>query len=451
MAETVPPRSYVEGPFTPVREERTAVELTVRGDLPDELCGRYVRNGPNPIDPDAATQHWFTGAGMVHGVRLRDGRAERYRNRYVRTRDVTDALGEDPIPFPSTAEGSAGPVNTSVAEIGGRLLALVEAGSPPVELDEELGSVASVDLDGTLTTSFSAHPRRDPRTGRWHLVSYHWSDEALRYLVLDDAGRVAHDARVEVGDRPMVHEAPITASSVLLFDLPVTFDLDEAMGGVAFPYRWNPDRAARVGVLPLEGDAAAVRWVEVEPCYVFHSFNALDLPDGRVQLDVVRWPRVFDADRLGPSEGPTRLERWTLDPVAGAFSAELLDDRPLEFPRIDERRTGVANRHGYATRLGEPGAPHAPLLHYDLRDGRCTEVDLGPTTAVQEVLFVPRDGSSEEDDGWLLGFATDRAEGRTDLVVLAADDVAAGPVARVELPGRVPDGFHGTWVPDHGG
>jgi carotenoid cleavage dioxygenase len=62
-------------------------------------------------------------------------------------------------------------------------------------------------------------------------------------------------------------------------------------------------------------------------------------------------------------------------------------------------------------------------------------------------MVVPREGSTTEDDAWLVGFATDRAAGTTDLVVLAADDPTGGPVARVHLPQRVPDGFHGNWMP----
>lgn len=445
-------RSYVEGPLAPVSEELTAFDLPVVGQLPQELEGRYVRNGPNPIGSDPSTQHWFTGAGMVHGVRLGDGRAQWYRNRYVRSANVSEALGEAPIPSAFSAEGVSGSVNTSVACIGGRLLALVEAGAAPIELSEELDSVASVDLEGTLTTAFSAHPRRDPRTGSWHLVSYYWPDEALRYLVVDAGGRVVHDERIEIGERLMVHEAPITESSVLVYDLPVTFDLEDAMGGRAFPYRWNDERGARVGVLPLGGSAEQIRWVEVPRCYVFHSFNAHDLGDGRVSLDVVRWPEMFHHDRLGPSEGPTRLERWILDPASGRSSVDVIDDRPLEFPRIDERRTGVECRYGYAALLDEPGTAHGPLLRYDLSSGDCTEVDLGASTAVQEMVFVPRDGTSgeatgDETDGWLMGLASDRATGSSELVVFAADDVSAGPVARVELPARVPDGFHGAWVP----
>src|SRR5690242_7710361 len=95
--------TYLEGNFAPVREE-----LTVTGHIPDYLDGRFLRNGPNPVaEVDPAHYHWFTGDGMVHGVRLRDGRAEWYRNRWVRSAAVRNALGE---PEPATPERMSAPI-----------------------------------------------------------------------------------------------------------------------------------------------------------------------------------------------------------------------------------------------------------------------------------------------------------------------------------------------------
>lgn len=71
---------YLEGNYAPVRHEQTITELAVTGTIPDYLDGRYLRNGPNPIaEVDPQIYHWFTGDGMVHGVRLRDGSAQWYR------------------------------------------------------------------------------------------------------------------------------------------------------------------------------------------------------------------------------------------------------------------------------------------------------------------------------------------------------------------------------------
>src|SRR3954453_21948255 len=108
MTTTTTPR-YLTGHYAPVADEIDAVDLPVTGALPPELTGRYFRNGPNPL-PGQDPGHWFTGAGMLHGVRLRDGRAEWYRNRWVRTRELDGA----PFVGPDGVDLTATPANTSV-------------------------------------------------------------------------------------------------------------------------------------------------------------------------------------------------------------------------------------------------------------------------------------------------------------------------------------------------
>lgn len=79
---------HLTGNYAPVTEELTAYDLEVTGGIPAELTGWYLRNGPNPHA--AASKHWFVGDGMVHGVRIENGLAVSYRNRWVRTPTFTD-------------------------------------------------------------------------------------------------------------------------------------------------------------------------------------------------------------------------------------------------------------------------------------------------------------------------------------------------------------------------
>ena len=118
---------FLQGSFAPVTDEVTAFDLPVTGAIPAELSGRYLRNGPNPLGLDDPGYHWFIGAGMVHGVRLRDGRAEWYRNRWVRSRRVAEALGESWAQGPVHA-GMDFAANTHIIRHAGRTLATVEAG-----------------------------------------------------------------------------------------------------------------------------------------------------------------------------------------------------------------------------------------------------------------------------------------------------------------------------------
>src|SRR3954469_18335036 len=159
--------AYLAGNFGPVREEITATPLRVTGVIPSELNGRYARIGPNPVAPDPGNHHWFVGDGMVHGVRLGEGRAEWYRARYVRGDRVTAAFGGPPAPGPRFGMGD-GSANTNVIHHAGKTLAIVEAGGLPVELDEHFETTARTNFDGTLPGSFTAHPKRDPVTGDLH-------------------------------------------------------------------------------------------------------------------------------------------------------------------------------------------------------------------------------------------------------------------------------------------
>ena len=436
-------QTFLDGNFAPVTEETTALDLPVTGRIPDELTGRLVRIGPNPqTPPDPATYHWFTGDGMVHGVQLRDGRAEWYRNRWVRGDEVA---------------------NTHVIGVDGRTFAVVEAGNRPVELTDELDTVGSCDFGGTLDGSFTAHTHRRPGTDDLHAVTYHWSWDHVRHLVLGPDARIHREVRVPVPDGPSVHDCAVTERFVVLFDLPVTFSMDAVTAGARFPYRWNPDHPPRVGLLPVDGAAEDVRWFDAPSCYVFHTLNAYDdvAPgDGdagtgghdRVVLDVVRHPRMFAAVTNGPDEGDTVLERWTLDLRSGALVTETLDDRSQEFPRIDERRTGLPHRYGYGAAFGR-GVEHGPALRHDLVAGTTEVHEYGPGRVTLEPIFVPRspDGGTDpadEDDGWVVSYVYDATTDRSDVVILDARDFTGEPVATIHLPVRVPFGFHGSFIPD---
>ena len=443
---------YLEGNFAPVHEEVTATELAVTGTIPDHLDGRYLRNGPNPVvAPDPVTYHWFLGSGMVHGVRLRGGKAEWYRNRWVRSAEVARALGEAPRPGPVFA-GLDFAANTNVIGQAGRTFAIVEAGGRPYELTGELETVGPCDFDGTLTGGYTAHPHRDPDTGELHAVSYFfgWGNQ-VQYSVTGTDGRVRRTVDIEVGGSPMMHDFSLTARHVVIYDLPVTFDLDVvAQGGPGsgFPYAWNPDYPARVGVLSRDGDGSDVRWFEVEPCYVYHPLNAYDDESDRIVLDVVRHPKMFASDRHGPNEGSPTLDRWTVDLTGGKVLEERLDDRGQEFPRVDERLTGRRHRFGYAPAVGTD-ASHieltGSLLKHDLVASRTDVRAFGPAQRAGEFVFVPSTADAAEDDGVLMGFVHDDGSGRTDLVLLDAGSLE--DVARIHVPARIPYGFHGNWIP----
>jgi carotenoid cleavage dioxygenase len=479
--------TYLEGTFAPVHEELTVTDLRVTGHIPEHLDGRYLRNGPNPIsEVDPAAYHWFLGDGMVHGVRLRDGRAQWYRNRWVRSPSVAAALGE-PVPGqPSSAPITALGANTNVIQHAGRTLALVEGGAANYELTDELDTVGPCDFDGTLPGGYTAHPKLDPLTGELHAVSYFfgWGNR-VQYSVIGVDGRARRTVDIKVTGSPMMHDFSITEKYVVFYDLPVVFDPAQSVADIPMPgalrtpaklvlsalvgrvrvpdpvnamlgkqvpsngrmpYRWDPRYPARVGVMPRDGSANDVRWFDVEPCYVFHPMNAYDEGD-TVVLDVVRHPKMFATDFNGPNEGAPTLDRWTVDLADGKVRESRLDDHPQEFPRVDERLVGRRHRYGYAmqTMAGTGSTAGDALLKHDLVAGGTTAVNLGAGRRGSEFVFVPNSADAAEDDGVLMGFVYDTNTDSSDLAIIDARSLET--VGAVHLPSRVPNGFHGNWAP----
>ena len=436
---------YLEGNYAPVMHEVTAENLAVRGAIPRELHGLYLRNGPNPRA--GTSSHWFFGDGMIHGIELGDGAVRWYRNRWVRTRTfLEDAAVISPA---GEVDLTAGPANTHVVEHAGRIFALVES-SYPTELTRELDTLGTCDFDGKLRTAMTAHPKRCPRSGELHFFGYGFVPPYLTYHVLDAAGRLVRSEEITVAGPTMIHDFAITDRHVIFMDLPVCFDLERAMRG-SMPYRWDDNYGARIGVMPRDrhnGNARDVRWFEVAPCYVFHPMNAYEDAGGNVVIDVVRYETLWrdTVDRFDAA----RLHRWTIDPGAGRVAEAALDDRTIEFPRVDERCTGGEHRYGYA--VANPGGgvnqPATKLLKYDLRSGRVEEHDFGPGRVPGEGVFAPASDRAGEDEGWVMTYVYDAGDDASDFVVLDAQKFSAPPVAVARLPQRVPYGFHGSWIPD---
>ncbi|MFC9878990.1 carotenoid oxygenase family protein [Streptomyces libani] len=432
------PAPHMAGNFAPVADELTAYDLPVTGAIPPELSGWFLRNGPNPRD--AATPHWFFGDGMVHGLRLEGGRAVSYRNRWVRTTTFTE--GARPVDAQGRRNLTAGVANTHIVRHAGRTLALVES-SFPYEIDcrpgHELETVGAHDFGGRLTTAMTAHPKTCPTTGELHFFGYGGpTPPYLTYHRADAAGELVISRPIDVPGHTMMHDFHLTAGHVIFMDLPVVFDRSRP----GMPYHWNPEYGARLGVLRRDDPYGEVRWLPIDPCYVFHALNAHDEGDQRIVLHVARY-----ADYGG--QAPAHLWRWTIDLATCTVAEEQLDDQFCEFPRVDDRLAGQHARFGHAT-IGElPGTGPIPgaLIRYDLQTGEAVRHDFGPGRTPGEAVFAPAD-DRPGGPGWLLTYVYDASTDTSDLVVLDSEDISADPVATVHLPQRVPYGFHGNWLPD---
>jgi carotenoid cleavage dioxygenase len=435
------------------------MDLPIEGRLPRALNGTLFRNGPNPQFP-AAAQHWFAGDGMVHAFSLSDGRAS-YRNAWVRTakwqaeRQAGHPLvsGYTTRPGPDGRFADEGAANTNVVWHAERLLAL-EEGHLPIELDPAtLATRGAWNFGGRLAGPFTAHPKRDPITGELVFFGFSVDGEltpAMRLGTLDAAGRVSRSERFEAPYCSMVHDFAVTRRHVVFPVLPLAGSrARHGKGGPAFA--WEPELGAHIGLVLREQGVASLRWFQTEPCFVFHVLNAWD-DGGRIVVDVMQYdepplfPHPDGSMRLPAPEA--RLVRWTIDPDAGSdvVARTPLDDTAGEFPRIDDRRSGLRHRFGAIAGRSRAGAGLDCLVWLDLARGTRSRFVLPRGDAFSEPVFVPRAEDAAEGDGWLLATVWRAAGDRSDVAVFDTAGLEKGPIATIRLPHRVPAGFHGNWV-----
>lgn len=303
----------------------------------------------------------------------------------------------------------------------------------------------------------TAHPKEDPGTRELHFFGYSATAPFLTYHVLSAGGELVRSEPIQVTGPTMIHDFAITERYVIWLDLPMSVDFSLA-GKRALPFAWNDDYPARIGVMPKGGGSAQVRWIDVDPCYVFHVANACDNPDGTINLDAVRyspgamvrmWHGLGGHADLSTAQAqtPSGLHRWVLDPVRGTARERVLGEESVEFPTINESLTGLAHRYVYSV-VDSLVADTGGVLKYDLASGAVQRHQLEQTWRPGEAVFVPAPDATGEDEGWLLSVTSSEHGEASRLLVLDATDLAAGPVAQVHLPTRVPLGFHGSWISD---
>jgi len=437
-------RWWLEGGFKPVRNEVTVTDLPIKGALPPELTGLYVRNSSNPLR--GISPHWFLGDGMVHGIALDQGKATWYRNRYVQTAYLAAGGG-----LGAGVPGGASTLsNVSVIEHAGRTFSLGEVGLPMELSASDLSTLGPVDFGGQLKGNFTAHPKIDPATGILHAFGYNFTEPYLSYHRISADGATVQSQDIALPRATMMHDFAITDQDLVFMDLPVVFEMDEAIKMVsspdstAVPYAWKPQVGARIGIMPINGSAEQIRWVSIPPCYVYHTVHA-HREGSKVVLDVCRLDSSF-----APQGTPSALtrHRWTID-TAGKhlrFHDEILDAPPADLPTVDHRFVTRAARHSWLAEVSSrPGeVAFAGCQHFDAKTGAVQRWSPPGSQRSGEWLFVPT--AAGEGEGYVMSYVYDPRRQLSSFVVLDALAVSKGPVAEIPLPVRVPYGFHGCFV-----
>jgi len=454
---------YLAVAYAPTQDEVTLSDLEVVGEIPSDLNGVYVRNGPNPQHEPRGRYHWFDGDGMVHAVHIADGKAS-YRNRFVRTdgfereRDAGEPLWSGIIEPPAEnppGEPEKDTANTDLLFHNDRLLALWYRGGKPYAMDPlTLETLGPEDFGGSLRCEVSAHAKVDERTGELCFFDYGMRPPYMRYGVVGPEGAVRHFVSIDLPGPRLPHDMAISERHSILMDLPLVNDPQAAKAG-RFRLLFDRNMPSRFGVIPRYGAAEQIRWFEADPCFIYHSINAYDDGD-EVVMDVCRVTKPQPRSDL---DGPlaqmlsylrmdAHLYRYRFNLRTGLTSERMIDDDNSEFPSVNQGMIGRRSRFAYNMHISsEKTLLFDGLMKYDVDSGAAETHWFGDGRWGSEAPFAPRPGATAEDDGYLVSYVFDEREGYSDVEVLDARDVAAGPVCTIKLPVRVPLGFHATWVP----
>ncbi|PON74212.1 Carotenoid cleavage dioxygenase [Parasponia andersonii] len=493
MYDSSQPLQYLSGNFGPVLlETPPTMDLPVIGYLPECLNGEFVRVGPNPKFDPVAGYHWFDGDGMVHGLRIKDGKAT-YVSRYVRTSrlkqeeyfggakflkfgDLKGLFGLLMVNIHMLREKfkvldlsyGIGTANTALVYHHGKLLALHEGDKPyvlKVLEDGDLQTLGMLDYDKRLAHSFTAHPKVDPVTGEMFTFGYSQTPPFVTYRVISKDGFMHDPVPITISDPVMMHDFAITENYAIFMDLPFIFRPKEMVKEKKLIVSFDATKKARFGVLPRYAkNELLIKWFELPNCFIFHNANAWEEEDEVVlitcRLENPDLEMVNGAMKEKLEHFPNELYEMRFNLKTGLASQRKLSASAVEFPRVNESYTGRKQRYVYGTRLD--GLPRITgIVKFDLQaepeSGKtCLEVggnvqglyELGPGRFGSEAVFVPKVArvSSEEDDGYLLFFVHDENSGKSAVHVIDAKTMAADPVAVVDLPSGVPYGFHALFV-----
>lgn len=438
---------WQHGNFRPVSEEVTATSLKIEGNIPPELSGLYVRNGTN--SSSGISDHFFGGDGMMHGIRLEGGKAKWYRNRYVDTPVYRKEGGGFSAPKPENTTSAV-----SMLYHGGELMSLGEFGYPYLISMEDLSTKGAFNYNGQLTGNMTAHPRVDPVTGELLFFGYNVVQPYLTYMRADAAGHMLQVEPIEMTGPSMVHDFAVTDNYVIFMELPVRFSWAMAISGSGLPFKWDDDAPSRFGVMPRNGTNAEVKWFDVPTCFIFHIMNSYEQGDD-VIVDAARYDNLW-VKNSHDFFHPAHLSRFSMNMKTGKVSVQRVHDRAMEFPTVNRNYWTQDYRYGYSLVVDEKndsperiGQSEGGIRKYDLKTGADDSYLPGPALTPAEAIFIPaRESGGSEDEGYLASYVYDKNAQTTAFCLFDATKVSAGPIAKVQLPVRVPVGFHGVWVPD---
>ncbi len=436
------------------------------GEIPPGLQGSLYRNGPGRLQRGGErVGHWFDGDGAILAVHFRGGRATGLY-RYVQTasyqaeeragRYLFGGYGMR-AKWPGQAPKNA--ANTSVLALPSKLLALWEAG-PPHKLDPETLATQGLENLGSsgALPAYSAHPKREPLTGEIYNFGVEAGQKAILHLYRSDAqGQLQVHTRHPLLGLPLIHDFVLAGRYLVFWVPPVRLNpwpVLATLSSYSDSLRWDPSQPSQLWIFDRE-TLQPVSRNETDPAFQWHFGNGYEEQDGSVVFTQVRYPdfatnRYLAEVVTGQTQtaAPACLWQIRLDPQSGKLlQSEPLLERGCEFPIVDPAVVGQPHRYLYLLVHRPESSPahemFGSLAQVDVQTGSLLEADLGEGRYPSEPLYAQ--DAEDPRRGWLLSVVFDGYQNRSEVWIWDAARLQEDPCCRLELPERIPLGFHGTW------
>ncbi|XP_024531420.1 9-cis-epoxycarotenoid dioxygenase NCED4, chloroplastic [Selaginella moellendorffii] len=497
------PKIQLADNFAPVGESPPTPCRRVTGEIPRCLRGgAYIRNGSNPLHPPPAGYHYFDGHGMLHAIKfpgdddLEEHHAPIYCARFTQTNRFLQEQVAGKILFPYTLGtmssyaglarlglfamraalglidilGGMGTSNAGMAYFDRRILAMSEDDMPyavNITPAGDLITMGRYSFNKRLLLPMCAHPKIDPTSGELFAFSFNpVINPHLRYFWASREGRKSPDFDVWLREPCLFHDFAITENYAIFPENQVVMKIQDVVLQNKMPIRGDTAKVPRFGVIPRIPTVgySGVRWIDVPDWTSFHYINAWEEGTDKIVVlssSITPVECLFD-DVAGLS---SRLHEIHLDLRSGRSWKQHVCSAGLDFGQINQKFLGRKNRYVYMCYYG-PWPKFSGLAKVDLDAPRLPRVvidgasdpDLSepcivasrrfePGRFCNEPFFVAKgEEEDEEDDGYVLSYVHDEKSGVSELLIMDAKSPTLETVASIELPARVPYGFHGIFV-----
>lgn len=455
-----------------IRREHAFEELRVEGEIPSDLNGTLYRNGPGLYELfGKAYHHMFEGDGAVSAVRFKEGKAWGALKVVQSLGLLEEKRQGKPLygfnaPWWRRVAGMfqgkmKNTANTNVIAWQDRLFALMEGGLPTELSMEDLSTIGETNFD-VIPQSFSAHPHLVP--GRNALYNFGLSYGPKTTLDLFEFPRLGQPrclSRIDIGPPIMLHDFMATENHMVFFLSPVKLKILRAMlalGPFDKLFRWDPSAGTEIIVVPIDAPDQVTRF-KTDPFFQFHFANGFERGDELI-IDYVRYPDFSVMDALRAEDGDEKarvqedwgkLTRAIVNPKTKTIKHDLLWDKICDFPRVHPRFQARDYRYLWLSTEPEERAdgskePHE-IVRKDLQTQEVQRHIFAEWENPSEPVFVARDGSTQEDDGYILTLVYDQRFHTSHVMILDAQDLEKKPMARIWFDQHIPTTFHGNWVP----